>query len=119
MGPPSLRRYAGLPRDVGEPIKEPMKRFYSRLMLGFAAVFVAAVAAAFAYQIMYVIPAQKCESVGNWWEPSTRTCATPVYLPHITGRPIDPAARARAAQAALPEAERRSPQATPDPRPAF
>ena len=96
-----------------------MTRFYNRLMLGFCALFVVGVAVAVGYQLMYVIPAQKCESVGHWWEPSTRTCATPLYLPHITGRPITAEARANAAQAALPEAERRSPQVAPDPRPAF
>jgi hypothetical protein len=96
-----------------------MARFYNRLMLGFCALFVLGVAAAFGYQIMYVIPAQKCETVGHWWEPSTRVCATPIYLPHITGRPIDTTARAKAAVEALPEAERRSPQVVADPRPAF
>lgn len=96
-----------------------MTRFYNRLMLGFAALFVFGVGAAVAYQLIYVIPAQKCETVGHWWEPATRTCATPIYLPHITGRPIDTAARARAAAEGLEEAERRSPQVTADPRPAF
>ena len=86
------------------------------VMHGFLNVFTAA---AFAWQVMYVIPAQKCESVGNWWEPTTRTCATPVFLPHITGRPIGQSARAQAAVEGLPEAERRSPKAAPDPRPAF
>ena len=96
-----------------------MTRFYTRLMLGFTALFVAAVAVAFAYQFLYVIPAQKCEATGSWWEPGSRICATPIYLPHITGRPIDRAARAAAAQAALPEAERKTPQVAADPRPAF
>ena len=96
-----------------------MTRFYSRLMLGFTAVFMAAVAVAFAYQFIYVIPAQKCEAVGSWWEPHSRICATPVYLPHITGRPIDRTARAVAAEAALPEAVRNSPKVAADPRPAF
>ena len=96
-----------------------MTRFYNRLMLGFIALFVVGVLGAFAYQIIYVIPAQKCEAVGNWWEPQSRTCAAPIYLPHITGRPIDRNARAAAAQAALPQAQANSPQAEPDPRPAF
>jgi hypothetical protein len=96
-----------------------MTRFYNRLMLGFGALFVLGVVLAFGYQLMYVIPAQKCETVGHWWEPSTRICATPIYLPHITGRPIGTPARAKAAVAGLPEAERRSPQVTADPRPAF
>ncbi|HTI68207.1 MAG TPA: hypothetical protein VL460_11740 [Caulobacteraceae bacterium] len=96
-----------------------MTRFYNRLMLGFCGVFVLAVAAAVGYQIMYVIPAQKCEEAGHWWDPSTRACATPIYLPHITGRPVGTPARARAAIQGLPEAQRRSPQVTADPRPAF
>lgn len=96
-----------------------MTRFYNRLMLGFVALFLIGAGGAVAYQFMYVIPAQKCEAAGNWWEPSTRACATPVFLPHITGRPIDAAARARAAHEGLPEAEARSPKAEPDPRPAF
>jgi hypothetical protein len=96
-----------------------MTRFYNRLMLGFTAVFVMAVAAAFGYQFLYVIPAQKCEAVGDWWEPTTRICATPIYLPHITGRPIDRAQRAAAAEAGLPEAVRNSPKVAADPRPAF
>ena len=96
-----------------------MTRFYNRLMLGFLCLFLVGVMGAVGYQLLYVIPAQKCESVGHWWDASSRYCATPVYLPHITGRPIDPTARARAAQEGLPEAERRSPQVTVDPRPAF
>jgi hypothetical protein len=85
-------------------------------MVGFTAVFILAVIGAFAYQFIYVIPAQKCEAAGDWWEPSSRTCAAPIFLPHITGRPID---RAAAAAAGLPEAERKSPKPEVDPRPAF
>jgi hypothetical protein len=96
-----------------------MTRFYNRLMLGFGALFLLGVVVAFGYQFMYVIPAQKCESVGHWWEPSTRTCATPLYLPHITGRPVGTDARAEAARAGLAEAQRKSPQVEADPRPAF
>jgi hypothetical protein len=96
-----------------------MTRFYNRLLIGFAALFIVGVAGAVAYQFMYVIPAQKCETAGNWWEPSERVCAKPVYLPHITGRPIGTEARAVAAHQALPEAEARSPKPAPDPRPAF
>ena len=96
-----------------------MTRFYNRLMVGFLALFVVGVVTVFAYQIIYVIPAQKCEALGDWWEPQSRVCAAPVYLPHITGRPLDAAARAKAAQAGLAEAKARSPQAEPDPRPAF
>jgi hypothetical protein len=89
-----------------------MTLFYNRLMLGFLAAFFVAVAGAFAYQFLYVIPAQKCEA-------TTRICATPIYLPHITGRPIGATARAKSAEAGLAEAVRRSPKVAADPRPAF
>jgi len=96
-----------------------MARFINRLMLSFVALFVLGVGAVFAYQVIYVVPARQCESSGRWWEPQTRSCATPVYIPHITGRPADTQAAAAAAAAALPEAERRSPQSVFDPRPTF
>ena len=108
-----------MPGLVGEPIKTAMTLFYNRLMLGFLAAFFVAVAGAFAYQFLYVIPAQKCEATGAWWEPTTRICATPIYLPHLTGRPIGATARAKSAEAGLAEAMRRSPKVAADPRPAF
>ena len=96
-----------------------MQSSINRLMLGFVAVFVLGVGAVFAYQTVYVIPAKRCEAAGQWWEPETRVCATPVYIPHITGRPANTQAAAAAAAAALPEAELRSPKPVIDARPDF
>lgn len=96
-----------------------MNRFINRLMLAFGAVFVFATIAVGVYQFAYVIPGKRCEASGGWWEPQSRQCATPIYIPHITGRPVDTAAAAAAAQAGLPEAERRSPKSVVDPRPDF
>lgn len=96
-----------------------MTRFINRLTLAFGAVFVLSVVAIGAYQFYYVVPAKRCEASGRWWEPNERLCASPIYIPHITGRPADTAEAARAAAEALPEAERRSPRPVVDPRPSF
>ncbi|HUO22485.1 MAG TPA: hypothetical protein VMU59_08215 [Caulobacteraceae bacterium] len=82
-----------------------MNRFIDRLKLFFLGVFVIACVAVWAYQLLWVAPAKHCESQGDWWDPSARVCATPIYLPNLTGRPIaglTPAqlkARAEAAKA--------------------
>ena len=96
-----------------------MTRFINRLFLGALAVFALSVVAVFSYQIAYVIPAKRCETAGRWWDPESRTCATPIFIPPITGRPANTQEAAAAAAAALPEAEARSPQPSYDPRPSF
>ena len=30
---------------------------------------------------------ERCEARGDWYDIETRTCATPIYVPDITGRP--------------------------------
>jgi len=96
-----------------------MNRFINRLMLSFFALFVFGAVAVGYYQFAYVIPAKRCEEGGRWWDPQSRTCATPIYIPHITGRPANTDEAAAAAAAALPEAELRSPEPQIDPRPDF
>ena len=96
-----------------------MTRFINRLFLGAIALFVLGTVAVGAYQFAYVIPAKRCETAGRWWDPGSRTCATPIFLPHITGRPLNAQEAAAAASAALPEAQERSPRPTYDPRPSF
>ena len=97
----------------------PMNRFINRLFVVFTALFVIGSVAAGAYQVYFVIPAKRCEASGRWWDPESRVCATPVYIPHITGRPVNTDEAAAAAAAALPEAERRSPKPVFDARPDF
>jgi len=96
-----------------------MNRFINRLFVVFTALFVISSAGVVAYQIYVVIPAKRCEESGRWWDPESRLCAVPIYIPHITGRPANTDEAAAAAAAALPEAERRSPQPVYDPRPDF
>ncbi len=49
-----------------------------------------------AYSFLYDIPRKKCDAAGGWFEPKSRVCATPVYLPTLTHRkPGEPASATR------------------------
>lgn len=63
-----------------------MNRTIDRLKLVFLGVFAVACAGVWAYQVFYVWPAERCEASQAWWDPETRTCARPIYIPDITGR---------------------------------
>lgn len=65
-----------------------MNHAVHRTTIIFLGLFVVCVAAALAYHVLVIAPAQKCEANGLWWEPKERVCATPIFLPNITGRPI-------------------------------
>jgi hypothetical protein len=62
-------------------------------------------------QVVWITPGQDCERAGKWWDWRQRTCAQPIQISDITGRPItdrkshDAAkADARARKAETPEA---------------
>ncbi|MFA7261839.1 MAG: hypothetical protein WC068_02345 [Caulobacter sp.] len=59
----------------------------NRLKLVFLVLFAIGTAAIWGYQFFYVFPAQKCDDRGGWWDRKGRICATPLYIPSITGRP--------------------------------
>lgn len=63
-----------------------MNRTIDRLKLVFLGVFAVACVGVWAYQAYYVWPAERCEAARSWWDPETRTCARPIYIPDITGR---------------------------------
>ncbi len=63
-----------------------MDRSTKRIALLFAVVFAICVAGVFAFQHFWVEPGDRCEARGGWWDLSGRTCATPIYIPDITGR---------------------------------
>jgi uncharacterized membrane protein YbhN (UPF0104 family) len=65
-----------------------MNRFIQRIMLMFVAAFALAVVAIIIYAIYWQAPAQRCELHGSWWDGADRVCATPIFLPNITHRPI-------------------------------
>ena len=66
-----------------------MKRFLSfpRLSMIFLGVFGVMLAGIFVLQTVWVSPGERCEARGDWYDIETRTCATPIYIPDITGRP--------------------------------
>ena len=66
-----------------------MKSNIPRIRLGFLIVFAVLCAAMVTYQIMYVWPSQRCEAVGDWWDPRDRVCAVPIPISQFTGRRID------------------------------
>ncbi len=65
-----------------------MKSNIPKIRLGFVIVFAVLCAAMIAYQILYVWPAQRCEAMGDWWDPRDRVCAVPMPISHFTGRRI-------------------------------
>lgn len=78
-------------------------------LIALAGFFIASLAAA-AYQMVFVWPAQRCETHGAWWDGSDRQCLTPIAIWRITGRHLasGPAAGGPSAQAPI-----RSPRPTP------
>ena len=66
-----------------------MNRFLSmkRLSLLFFAAFAVLVAGTLAFQSVWLDPGERCEKDGKWYDVGSRTCATPIYIPDITGRP--------------------------------
>ncbi len=65
-----------------------MNRTLNRIKLAFLVVFAIGCVAIWAYQIFYVWPRDRCLAYGGWWDPATRICGTPIFLPKLTGRPI-------------------------------
>ena len=66
-----------------------MNRFLSPGRLGvlFFGLFGLIVAGLLVYQVVWVSPGDRCKADGNWYDVASRTCATPIYIPDITGRP--------------------------------
>jgi hypothetical protein len=59
-----------------------------RLKRIFLIIFALACAVVLVWQVGWVIPRDKCESGGKWWDPYGRVCAQPVLVSDITGRVI-------------------------------
>jgi hypothetical protein len=77
-----------------------------RLKIFFLVVFAIGAAAIWGYQIFYVWPAQKCDERAGWWDFKGRICATPIYIPSITGRPAGMSRKEWSEQQAARQAER-------------
>jgi hypothetical protein len=65
-----------------------MNKAIERLTVLFVSLFAVCCVAVAVYQLVWVMPSKRCEEHGAWWDPSTRICATPIYLPNLTHRPI-------------------------------
>ncbi len=68
--------------------EQPMNKAVERLTVLFVSLFAVSILAVAVYQLVWVMPEKQCEQHGAWWDPSTRVCATPIYLPNLTHRPI-------------------------------
>jgi hypothetical protein len=68
--------------------EQPMNKAIERLTVLFVSLFAVCCVAVAAYQLVWVRPEKRCEERGAWWDPATRVCATPIYLPNLTHRPV-------------------------------
>ena len=64
-----------------------MHKTFDRLRLIFLGLFILGTGAAWVYQVLWLQPERECVARGNWWHAKGRTCAVPVDITAITGRP--------------------------------
>lgn len=87
----------------------------NRLKILFLVLFAVGAAAIGAYQIFYVLPAQKCDDRKGWFDLKSRECGMVLYIPSITGRPAGMSRKEWSEQQAAREAQReREGYPTPD-----
>jgi hypothetical protein len=67
-----------------------MDRWITNTKIVFLGLFLAASAAAAAYEWWFVWPVQKCDAAGAWWDPADHQCLTPMPIWRMTGRPPAP-----------------------------
>ncbi|MCA6226390.1 hypothetical protein [Phenylobacterium sp.] len=65
-----------------------MSKLIRRVFRITVAVFLAACVVILVVQVVWITPGQECEQAGKWWDWRTRTCAQPILISDITGRPI-------------------------------
>lgn len=92
-----------------------MNRTIDRLKLIFLGLFALLSAGALVYHVGWVWPGKKCEAAGDWWDWRTRTCAQPILISDITGRPIVNKASRDAAKADAAKARDEKPEAAAKP----
>jgi len=66
--------------------REPMNKTIRRLTWMFISAFAFSCAAVVLYQVYYIIPRDRCEAAGHWWDPQSRICGVPITLSTLTGR---------------------------------
>lgn len=89
-----------------------MNRFLSmkRLSILFFGLFGVLVAGTLVFQSVWIEPGERCKRDGKWYDIESRTCAQPIYIPDITGRPagVTRAAASAAQNRELVELERQA-----------
>lgn len=83
-----------------------MNSTIDRLKIIFIGIFLVSGVGLWAFQILYVLPAKKCEAAGQWWDRDQRVCAQPIYIPDITGRPEGVSRKAWSEKKAAEEVQR-------------
>ncbi|NEX93498.1 hypothetical protein [Caulobacter sp. 17J65-9] len=63
-------------------------RLINRMKVIFLVLFGVGVAGVWAYQWFWARPAKACAEAEAWWDNGSRTCARPVFLSDVTGRPV-------------------------------
>ncbi len=63
-----------------------MNKTIRRLTWMFISAFAFSCVAVVLYQVYYIIPRDRCEAAGHWWDPQTRICGVPITLSTLTGR---------------------------------
>ncbi|KQS57735.1 MAG: hypothetical protein EON88_10100 [Brevundimonas sp.] len=61
---------------------------FRRLSILFLGLFALAIGGVLLLQQFYIAPGERCEASGKWWDPDSQTCAQPISIAEITGRPI-------------------------------
>jgi hypothetical protein len=65
-----------------------MKSNITRIGIGFLITFAVLCAAVVAFQAYFIWPANRCEAMGDWWDPQDHVCAVPMPISQFTGRKI-------------------------------
>jgi len=87
-----------------------MTRWFTAAQLTALAIFVAAVLATFAYEMIFVWPAQRCEAGGDWWDARDLQCLTPVPIARFTSRGLSLSGPPATNQRVAPGVQRTSPR---------
>lgn len=59
---------------------------FKRLALLFLAIFGVLMIGVMVFHVYWKEPGERCEEQGGWYDIETRVCATPIFIPDITGR---------------------------------
>ena len=88
-----------------------MSKLIRRVFRITAGVFLAVSLVMVVVQLVWINPGKECEQAGKWWDWRTRTCAQPILISDITGRPITDRKSHEAAKADARERKAEAPGA--------